>query len=173
MENIILKKVTISESKLLQKIAIETFTETFGEDNNQDDMNDYVATKLTLNQLESELLNPNSFFYFAQKENEILGYLKLNTKSAQTEDQGNDALEIERIYVKKEFHGLKVGQFLFNESLNFAKEIKVKRIWLGVWEENKRAIKFYEKNGFTVFDKHIFVLGNDEQTDYLMEKYLI
>ncbi|MNF16430.1 Protease synthase and sporulation negative regulatory protein PAI 1 [compost metagenome] len=54
--------------------------------------------------------------------------------------------------------------------MEVAVQEQVLYIWLGVWEENKRALRFYEKNGFTVFDKHIFRLGNDEQTDLMMKK---
>ena len=150
MENYIIKKVTIQEVEQLQNIAIRTFVDTFGADNNQQDMEDYVANKLSKSQLESELLSPNSHFYFAIDGDKVAGYLKLNTNEAQTELQGNDALEIERIYVLKDYHGLKVGQLLYQYALDFATELNIKRIWLGVWEENKRAIRFYEKNSISV-----------------------
>jgi diamine N-acetyltransferase len=172
MENYTIKKVNIDEVNQLQQIAITTFVSTFGADNNQKDMEDYVADKLAINQLKSELLNPNSQFYFALDNEQVIGYLKVNVKDAQTEAQGNDAMEIERIYVLDAYHGLKVGQLLYNYAIQLASELNVKRIWLGVWEENKRAIKFYEKNGFSVFGQHVFVLGDDKQTDYLMEKIL-
>ena len=69
----------------------------------------------------------------------------------------------------KEFHGKKVGQFLYDKAIELAKEKNVDYVWLGVWEKNQRAIRFYEKNGFVIFDKHIFKLGNDAQTDILMK----
>jgi GNAT superfamily N-acetyltransferase len=54
--------------------------------------------------------------------------------------------------------------------IEVAKENSVKFIWLGVWEHNPRAIRFYEKNQFVVFDKHIFMLGDDAQTDLMMRR---
>lgn len=69
----------------------------------------------------------------------------------------------------KEFHGKKVGQILYEKALKLAQEINADFVWLGVWEQNSRAIRFYEKNGFMAFDKHIFKLGNDEQTDIMMK----
>ena len=102
-----------------------------------------------------------------------MGYLKLNFGDSQTELKDQKALEIERIYVLKEFHGKKVGQLLFEKALKIAEEKKVDYVWLGVWEENLRAINFYKKNGFEEFDKHIFKLGNDEQTDIMMKLKLI
>ena len=81
----------------------------------------------------------------------------------------NKALEIERIYVAKAFHGKKVGQILYEKAIHIAKQMNVAYVWLGVWEENPRAIHFYKKNGFVEFDKHIFRLGDDEQTDLMMK----
>ena len=98
--------------------------------------------------------------------------LKRNFGHSQTELNDNEALEIERIYVLKDFQGKKIGQKLYEKAVEVAKQNKVKYIWLGVWEKNQKAIDFYEKNGFVPFDKHIFVLGDDEQTDIMMEMEL-
>jgi ribosomal protein S18 acetylase RimI-like enzyme len=102
----------------------------------------------------------------------VIGYLKLNKGGSQTELKDNDALEIERIYVLKEFHGKKVGQMLFEKAIQIAKEQNAEFVWLGVWEENKRAIQFYTKNGFVEFDQHVFVLGDEPQTDIMMKLQL-
>ena len=167
-----IRKLNITDLENLQKISITTFRETFEEVNTEEDMQKYLDENLSEEKLKSELENPNSEFYFAENDNQILGYLKLKFGNAQTENQGNEALEIERIYVLKEFFSLKIGQILFEKSLEIAKEKKLKFIWLGVWEENKRAIRFYEKNGFKIFGKHDFVLGNDVQTDLMMKLYI-
>jgi len=65
-----------------------------------------------------------------------------------------------------------VGQVLYEKAIQLAKERKAPYVWLGVWEENPRAIQFYKKNGFVEFDKHLFVLGEDEQTDLMMKLVL-
>jgi diamine N-acetyltransferase len=95
--------------------------------------------------------------------------LKINFKEAQTELKENKTIEIERIYVLKDFYGKNVGQLLYDKAIKIAKQKNVEYVWLGVWEENPRAINFYKKNGFVEFDKHIFKLGNDEQTDIMMK----
>jgi ribosomal protein S18 acetylase RimI-like enzyme len=120
----------------------------------------------------NELNNPFSAFYFAELENDVIGYLKLNFGNAQTELKDNKAVEIERIYVLKEFHGMKVGQMLYEKAIEIARLNNAEYVWLGVWEKNPRAISFYKKNGFTEFDKHIFNMGNEEQTDIMMRKEL-
>ena len=116
-----------------------------------------------------EVKNENSEFYFAKIDNEVIAYLKVNYGESQTELKDNKSLEIERIYVSKEFHGKNVGQLLYNKAIEVAEQRGSEYVWLGVWEQNPRAIRFYEKNGFAVFDKHIFKLGNDEQIDILMK----
>jgi ribosomal protein S18 acetylase RimI-like enzyme len=74
--------------------------------------------------------------------------------------------------VLQDFHGKKVGQLLYEKAIQIARNKKVPFVWLGVWEENHRAIQFYIKNGFVAFDQHIFKLGDDEQTDIMMKLVL-
>ena len=136
-------------------------------------MTKYLEEGFSLEKLTSEVADPNSEFYFALIENNVIGYLKLNFGASQTELKDDKALEIERIYVLKEFHGKKVGQFLYDKAIQIAKQANAAYVWLGVWEENPRAISFYKKNGFVEFDKHIFVLGDDEQTDIMMKLQLV
>ncbi len=169
MENISIQKITLSELHHLQSISKKTFIETFAHLNSEEDMKKYLAENLNEEKLTSELNNPNSEFYFAMLNNEVIGYLKLNFKHAQTEMIHEEALEIERIYVLNKFHGKQVGQSLFNTALEIVKQRKASYLWLGVWEKNKRAINFYTKNGFIKFDSHIFKLGDDEQTDIMMK----
>lgn len=169
MNKINIEKVNLADLKELQIIGRQTFFETFSNENTEEDMNKYLAEKFSVEQLSNELTNPNSEFYFAKIKKEVVGYLKLNFGKAQTEVSNQDGIEIERIYVLKKFHGKKVGQALYDISLKTAKEKNMYFVWLGVWEKNPRAIRFYEKNGFVEFDKHIFVLGNDKQTDIMMK----
>ena len=164
-----IKELDILDSVNLQNIGRQTFSETFSEFNKEEDMNKYLDEAYSPERLTLELQNPDSHFYFAMLDNVVAGYLKLNTGQAQTELNDNNALEIERIYVLKKFQGAKIGQALFTKSIEVAKAANVKYVWLGVWEDNKKAIGFYSKNGFVAFDKHIFKLGEDEQTDIMMK----
>ena len=164
-----IRKLNSSDSENLRKISIQTFKETFEEVNTEEDMQKYLDENLSIEKLKTELENPNSEFYFAENNDEILGYLKLNFKDAQTEKLEENHFEIERIYVLKAFLGQKIGQILFDKAIEIGREKNLEYVWLGVWEENHRAIKFYEKNGFEIFGKHDFVLGEDVQTDLLMK----
>lgn len=169
MDNIEIKKVTLTDIDQLQKIGRQTFYETFASGNTEENMNKYLDEGFSVSKLTAELSDKNSEFYFAVLDNKVIGYLKLNFGQSQTELKDDKALEIERIYVLKDFHGKAVGQVLYEKAIQIARQTKAHYVWLGVWEENPRAINFYKKNGFVEFDKHIFKLGNDEQTDIMMK----
>ena len=169
VENITIQKATLNNIEQLQKIGRETFSETFSSSNTEENMKQYLEEGFSIEKLTDELNNENSEFYLALSETNLIGYLKINFGASQTELKDEKSLEIERIYVLKEFHGKKVGQVLYQKAIEIAKQKNSDYIWLGVWEENPRAISFYKKNGFVEFDKHIFRLGNDEQTDIMMK----
>ena len=164
-----IRKINIDDLETLRNLSIQTFMETFEEVNTEEDLQKYLLENLSIEKLKSELENPNSEFYFAENNDEILGYLKLNFKDAQTEKLEENHFEIERIYVLKRFLGQKIGQILFDKAIEIGRKKNLEYVWLGVWEENHIAIKFYEKNGFEIFGKHDFVLGEDVQTNLLMK----
>lgn len=172
MENINIKRVTLNDIGQLQKIGRQTFFETFSAGNTEENMKKYLEEGFSIEKLTAELTDTNSQFYFAEFDNSIIGYLKLNFGQSQTELKDEKALEIERIYVLKEFHGKNVGQLLYEKAMQIARQVNADYVWLGVWEENPRAINFYKKNGFVEFDKHVFKLGDDEQTDIMMRLQL-
>ncbi|GAB0157791.1 GNAT family N-acetyltransferase [Chryseobacterium sp. Alg-005] len=172
MASIIINQAGLEDLETIQNIGRQTFTETFAASNSEEEMDKYLTESFSTEKVRSELSNPDSLFYIAWEEDDPVGYLKVNSGSAQTELQDETALEIERIYVKSSHHGKKVGQLLYDQALETAKALNKTYLWLGVWEENQRAIQFYKKNGFVEFDKHIFRLGDDEQTDIMMKKVL-
>ena len=169
MENIRIIKADLQDAEKLQKIGKQTFFETFYESNSDENMQKYLIEGFSIEKLTTELTDTNAEFYFAVFDEEVIGYLKLNFGDSQTELKDNKALEIERIYVSKEFHGKSIGQLLYDKAIEVANQKNADYVWLGVWEENPRAISFYKKNGFVEFDKHIFRLGDDEQTDIMMK----
>lgn len=162
-------KASLNDIEQLQLIARKTFYDTFASVNSVENMTTYLEEEFSISTLSTQLTNPFSEFYFALQNNAIIGYLKLNVGSSQIEIKQNKSIEIERIYVLQEFFGKGVGQQLLEKAIKIAQLKNAHYLWLGVWEENPRAIQFYKKNGFVAFDKHIFTLGNDKQTDILMK----
>lgn len=168
MQEIEIKEIGLADVEMLQIIAKQTFLEAFSDSNSAENMQQYLNEGFTLSKLSAELKNPDSIFYFAKANGEVVGYLKLNFGNAQTDLKDPKALEIERIYVIKTFYGKKIGQQFYHKALQVAKEKGVEYIWLGVWEHNLRALSFYQKNGFIEIATHDFWLGDDKQTDKLM-----
>ncbi|RZJ72501.1 GNAT family N-acetyltransferase [Flavobacterium sp.] len=173
MNKISIRKVNPDELAVLRQISIKTFVDKFASVNSESDMDDYLSKNLSLEKLSEEYSNLNSAFYLAFADETPVGYLKLNSKEAQTDCRDQNALEVERLYVDEAFQGQKIGQKLFDKAIQIAKSGNFDFIWLGVWEHNEGAIKFYERNGFEIFGKHEFWLGKDLQFDLLMKRDLV
>lgn len=167
-----LKKCTQQDLQELQAISITTFTETFKEQNSLEHLQAYLEKAYDLKQLEREVANPSSHFFFVSVNEEVAGYLKINTNDAQTEEMGTESLEVERIYIKKAFQKNGLGKLLMDKAVEFAIKQQKKNIWLGVWEANENAIAFYQRKGFVQTGSHSFFMGDDEQVDLIMVRTL-
>ncbi|MGV6936813.1 GNAT family N-acetyltransferase [Paenibacillus sp. CMM36] len=166
-------KCSREDLQILQEISIETFNDTFKDLNSPENMKAYLERAFNFKQLEKELSNDSSEFFFIYFNEELAGYLKVNMNNAQSEKMGNESLEIERVYIKNssQKHGL--GKYLLNKAMEIAMEHNKKKIWLGVWEKNENAIAFYKKMGFVQTGVHSFYMGDEEQIDFIMTKTMI
>lgn len=173
MSTLVIRKTGMGSINQLQSISRQTFIETFAAANTEENMKKYLDEAFSLEKLTAELGDPNTEFYFALLNNEISGYLKINLGEAQTDVNDDHSLEIERIYVLQEFKGKGIGKALYTKATALAREKGLDYIWLGVWEHNHSALSFYRHLGFEEFSRHIFMLGNDRQTDILMRIPLI
>ena len=156
----------------LQKISIETFNDTFAEQNDSNNLKEYLIEAYHLEKLKREMMNSNSRFFFIYLDNQIVGYLKVNIDSAQTEKIDENGLEVERIYIRKEYKRHALGRQLLEFAIDLANKERRKLIWLGVWEENENALRFYQTFGFRQIGTHDFYVGMDKQTDLIMAKEL-
>jgi GNAT superfamily N-acetyltransferase len=152
----------------LLDLAQTSFVQAFTEGNKPENVQAYLSQAFTSVQLEIEWRNPASTFLLASLEGKLVGYTKVNLAAAQTDVQDPESLEVARLYTLEEVWGKGVGQFLLDAALDFAKEKGKTFVWLGVWEHNARAIRFYEKNGFKNFGSHPFPFGDEIQNDWLM-----
>ncbi|QCX01799.1 GNAT family N-acetyltransferase [Aggregatimonas sangjinii] len=163
-----IRKCTAADIKTLVQISLRTFVDAFEKENDPEDFNAYTTVAFSEETLTEQLHNPYSTFYFLYKKDELAGYFKLNEYAAQSEMKGPDTLELERIYVEKAFQGQQLGTFMLKEAIRIASELEKKQLWLGVWQKNINAIRFYEKHGFKKFATHPYYIGQDKQTDWLM-----
>ena len=162
------KRCTLSDLDTLRQISLETFADAFADQNDPGDFREYLRQAFAREQLKKELSNPGSRFYFLYWEGDLAGYAKINEGDAQTEPWHPDAVEIERIYIRSPYQGKGLGgrMLLWLRSLAAAEGKAC--LWLGVWEENRDAIRFYERHGFVIFGKHPYYIGSDRQMDWMM-----
>jgi len=103
---------------------------------------------------------------------ELAGYLKVNEAPSQSDVNDYNSLEVERLYVLKKFQRNGLGAYLMERAIDMAISMGKSYVWLGVWERNEKALRFYEKQGYYKIGEHPFYMGSDKQTDYLMRKDL-
>lgn len=164
-----IKTVSETELPLLRNLAEETFVEAFGPVNTPENMSQYVSKTFALEQVQVNFLQEGVSFFMAWKDGEAIAYLKLNEGAAQTEQSLENTLEIERIYVKATHQGQNIGQQLLAFVMEKARQENKLSVWLGVWDQNEAAIRFYKRHGFSTFNQHEFYLGSDLQNDLLMK----
>ncbi len=174
MSAIEIRQATKLDAEMLSDLCYQTFWDAFHEHpkNSPEDMADYMAKAFSLKQIKTELADTQNIFLIAEIENEAAGYAKLIVKSHEEPVKAVKPIELARLYSHQKFLGKGVGVKLMEESFELAKRLNCDAMWLGVWEFNPRAQRFYEKYGFRHIGQHIFQLGSDAQTDLLMIKYL-
>lgn len=162
-----IRRATLNDAATLSQLASKTFYDTFTGTCTEDDMREFLFEYYNIEQVSKELSDPTDYFYFAEIDGDAVGYIRIKEDySGFAELQQYKALELKRLYVLKEYHGKEVAKKLMNFVLDFARENSYNLVWLGVWEHNERAKKFYIKNGFVDTGyKHPFPIGNTPQTD--------
>lgn len=168
-----IKRCDIGDVKDLQKICRQTFAETFAPFNTPENIEKYLDSAYNQEQLTKEILNPNTVVYIAYDGDQPVGHLKLNRKDAQTEKGYDDSLEVHRIYVAQSYQRHGLGAHFMMMAYEQAMEWEVSYMWLGVWEHNEKALKFYQAMGFKPYRTHVFTLGDKKQTDYILRREVV
>jgi len=154
----------------LQRVAVETQVDTFGAYNTEANMKAYLDKAYNLDNLVAELAEPGSQNYLAFYGEELAGFTRLRKSNEVEHLLGSNTIEMQRLYVLRIFHGKKIGASLMREALRYASQQKFEWMWLGVWEQNFRAQEFYTRWGFERFSEHVFQMGDDPQTDWLLRR---
>ena len=173
MIKIQIRKAVSDDYLLVSDLGSKAFYETWRPVNTEEDILKYIQEafnplKIKID-IEAESINT---FFVAISENKAVGYVKLRNDRTYEEFKNERVIELERLYVLKEWQKKKVGKALMDESLKMACEQRYKWMWLGVATENFKALKFYKQYGFTIFGEKIFKLGEALDTDFLMKKKL-
>jgi ribosomal protein S18 acetylase RimI-like enzyme len=167
-----IRKAAEADAELIADLSRTTFYDAFAKDNTKENMDDFMNNVFTKDALMKEVLNNDGVFILALDGEEAVGYARMREYNKEHILEGENAIEIVRIYSTQAAIGKGVGSALMNACISIGLERNKSIIWLGVWEKNQRAIAFYEKWGFEKFGEHIFPIGTDPQTDWLMKKAL-
>jgi ribosomal protein S18 acetylase RimI-like enzyme len=174
MTSITIRQADTEDAKLLTDLAYTTFWDAFAHHpkNAPDDLNHYMRQAFSLEQISAELEDEKNVFLIAELEGEAAGYAKIVIDNVEPGITAERPVELSRLYSHQKHLGQGIGQSLMEACFQRAREERRDVMWLGVWEYNPRAQRFYEKNGFRVVGSHTFLLGSDEQTDLLMQREL-
>lgn len=171
MNSVSIRQATVDDAKVLTDLAYTTFWDAFAHHpkNAPDDLNHYMRQAFNQEQITAELSDAKNIFLIAEIEGEAAGYSKIIIDNIEPGITAGRPIELSRLYAHQKHLGQGVGQRLMDACFTRAREEDRDVMWLGVWEYNPRAQRFYEKNGFRVVGSHIFQLGKDSQTDLLMQ----
>lgn len=164
-----IKKATTKDALKILNISKKTFVESFGQYHNEKDMKHYINQSFTLEKIKQALKDKSIIFYIVTFNDNIIGYAKLNCPKNQKEIK---KIQLERLYIKKNFQKNKLGSKLMKKALIHSKKHNFNIFYLSVWQENKKAIKFYESFGLKKYSRKFFKLGNMKRINYLMKTKL-
>ena len=169
-----IRRADINDAQTLSDLSEITFFDTFKDTCTADDMQGFIKECFNVELIKKELLDPDDFYFIAFINGMAAGYIRMKEDSSDVEIiSKHKSIELKRIYVLKKYHSQKLGAALMNFALNFAADKNYEIIWLGVWEHNERAKKFYKKFGFeNTGAKHPFPIGNTPQTDEWLFKLI-
>jgi GNAT superfamily N-acetyltransferase len=167
-----LRPAGLSDATLIANLGAQTFTQAFSAQMTPENIKEYVSVSFTPAQIGAEIKNPAHEFFIARWDEMPVGYAKLRTGKHQQKLISENPIELERLYVLEAYHQKKIGAALLEHCIQAAITNGHSTLWLAVWEKNIKAIRFYERWGFTVFDIQTFMRGHDAQTGLLMKKDL-
>jgi ribosomal protein S18 acetylase RimI-like enzyme len=169
---IYIRRASLADVGILTALGLRTFRDSYGPDNDPDTMTDYLASSFSPEQIASELAAPASIFLLANKNGKAIGYAKLDVDKLPDCVTGPGPIRLFRFYVEQEYTGNGCGAALMKACLNEARRGGYQSIWLGVWEQNERAQRFYQKQGFHPVGSQDFIFGREIQKDIIMARVI-
>jgi len=170
--NLEIRRAADDDAKLVSVLGAVTFYEAYFEQDTPPDLANYIHESFNLDRILAELADENAVFYIVYRDGGAVGYAKLRTGSKVECIESENSVELQRIYLVERVFGKGVGEVLLNHCLETARARGFETLWLGVWEKNRRAIRFYEKHGFRKVGQITFPYGETVGTNWVMEKVL-
>ena len=168
IDEISIRRGTVADARMLAAFAAHTFADAFGADNDPQDLHDHLSAAFGERQQGAELRDPDVVTLIAERGDTPLGFAQVRRNPPPEGIVATDSVELQRFYVERSAHGSGLAQRLMAAAWASARELGARRIWLGVWERNPRAIAFYRKAGFVDVGFKHFDVGSDRQTDRVL-----
>lgn len=165
-----IRKANLTDLEVLTQLCITTFTQTYAAYNTPENMKLHFQNAFNKTKLSQELESEMEAYFLLMEKDLPIAFVKLNYNCAHADSNGEPMAEIQRIYVLQEHQGKGLGKILLHTAETEARRSGAKYLWLGVWQNNLKALDFYQKNGFTIVGTQEFVLGEDHQSDFVMQK---
>lgn len=181
MPSISIEKIQLKDSQKLLALARNSFYAAYQDTSSHERLMFYLDDNFTLEKIEAMIQNPQMTFFVAKLKEEFIGYVKLRWDRVPKDMLGAEAfegksidlekpIEIHRLYMMPDFYGKNIAALLLRTSSYFSLQNGFKQMWLSVWTENPRAIRFYEKHIFEKIGFFIFIFGTDEEQDFFMAR---
>ncbi len=169
MKDLVVRRALVGDMSRVKDVAIASYEHTFAAFNTRENMDAFYSENYTLEKFNEEYSEPNSIIYLALINRQIIGFVRLRINQEVSQHLGDNTIELQRLYIHPLHQGVSAGKKLMDTALAYATLGNFEWIWLGVWEKNFNAQKFYEKFGFTKFGEHVFQMGDDPQIDWLLK----
>ncbi len=165
-----IRKATSADAEVLSDLALRIFLDTFGPGNNPEDIELHAERSYSREIQLHEINDPSLTYLIAEMDGQPAGFAMIGLPRSEAASKFDRPIELFRFYVDKEWHGKGIAQPMMDACEDLARSLGGKTIFLNVWLENPRAIRFYEKIGFRKEGTTPYVLGNEMQTDWVMAR---
>lgn len=167
-------RATEEHAPAIAAVGKEAFNDTFGPlFVNKQELKEYLDHTYAISKIAHSITKESNVFYLAVAGEQPVGFVKLKVNSLHPQIQSLSQLELQKIYVLKEFHGSGAGAGLMKAALELTKLEQVEHLWLDTHVDNARGIRFYEKHGFKISGRHYFTIGTQMFEYHLMDLELM
>ena len=166
--NLTIRRATSDDAAVVADLAERIFRDTFGPKNRPEDIELHARQRYGPDKQRAEIEDPSLTYLIAEVDGEAAGFAMIGLPRSASAERFDKPIELFRFYVDKEWHGKGIAVPMMDACYDEARRRGGKTIMLNVWQENPRAIRFYEKIGYRIEGTTPYILGGDVQTDWIM-----
>ena len=144
-----LRRALIEDASVLADLASKAFSDTYRGIDDPDEIADYVAQHFNPDAVAEIIRDRVSTTLLAEMGPRLVGYAVLRSLEAPSCVTGTKPIELARFYLDKEFIGKGIGASLMLLVHAEALRLGARTLWLSVYSRNIRAVRFYERFGFS------------------------